>query len=265
MHEPPSNHVGARFDRLTVTGVCTKEKGKPQLFECQCACGESSVARLHHLTAGLKRSCGCLQDEARRAQGRKNKINMEGRRFGRLVVVREKGRTKNGTAKWVCLCDCGAQKVVQGAALRRKGGTRSCGCLSVDALKSRSKQRRHKDAWRPEYVTFCAKAAARNIESLLTQKQFADLVQQPCHYCGVAPGGAPCTIQVRERGLLLSGIDRKNSEMGYCVNCVPACKACNYAKRTLSYEEFLNDVRRRYLHLFANSSSGKTGGLKLTK
>ncbi len=54
-------------------------------------------------------------------------IEMLGRRFGRLVVLEEAARSKTGIRRWLCQCDCGTIKVIQGAALR-EGDTQSCGC-----------------------------------------------------------------------------------------------------------------------------------------
>lgn len=56
---------------------------------------------------------------------------LEGQRFGRLVAVKEVGRTNNGNAKWLCKCDCGGQKVVASYALRI-GRTQSCGCIKAE-------------------------------------------------------------------------------------------------------------------------------------
>lgn len=62
------------------------------------------------------------------------KIDLTGQRFGRLLVIREYGRTKDGKVLWLCRClgkngdDCGNEVVVDGRNLRR-GDTRSCGCL----------------------------------------------------------------------------------------------------------------------------------------
>jgi len=54
---------------------------------------------------------------------------MVGKRFERLLVVEESQVRRPGQGRmWVCLCDCGKQKVISGASLRR-GFTRSCGCL----------------------------------------------------------------------------------------------------------------------------------------
>ena len=55
-------------------------------------------------------------------------VDLTGQKFGRLLVVKEAGRAKEGAAKWLCLCDCGTQVVIRGRALM-SGNTRSCGCL----------------------------------------------------------------------------------------------------------------------------------------
>lgn len=56
------------------------------------------------------------------------KIDLTGKRFGRLVVLKEDGRTASKSIKWLCQCDCGNQKTLDGAELRR-GNVRSCGCF----------------------------------------------------------------------------------------------------------------------------------------
>lgn len=58
-------------------------------------------------------------------------IDIKGKRFGRLVAV-ERVEAPEGASQqqayWRCKCDCGKEKVVASAVLRR-GNTRSCGCL----------------------------------------------------------------------------------------------------------------------------------------
>lgn len=56
------------------------------------------------------------------------KIDLTGQRFGRLLVIREYGRTKCRHALWLCRCDCGVEVVVRSSYLR-SGLTQSCGCL----------------------------------------------------------------------------------------------------------------------------------------
>lgn len=58
-----------------------------------------------------------------------NKIDMKGKRFGKLKVVEDSlERTKSGCIKWKCKCDCGNFKNVDGRSLRN-GSTQSCGCI----------------------------------------------------------------------------------------------------------------------------------------
>lgn len=54
-------------------------------------------------------------------------VDLVGRRFGRLTVVKEAGRNQHGQVKWLCRCDCGNEKIVLADNLR-SGSTKSCGC-----------------------------------------------------------------------------------------------------------------------------------------
>lgn len=59
------------------------------------------------------------------------KIKMEGKRFGRLVVVGFHSVGHSRLARYICLCDCGKYKVICGGSLRR-GKTVSCGCKKYE-------------------------------------------------------------------------------------------------------------------------------------
>ncbi|MHA1482683.1 MAG: HNH endonuclease signature motif containing protein [Candidatus Heimdallarchaeaceae archaeon] len=59
------------------------------------------------------------------------KISLVGRRFGKLVVLKESGRKITNNKKRIlykCICDCGKEKIILGESLSGKH-TRSCGCL----------------------------------------------------------------------------------------------------------------------------------------
>ncbi|WP_042297110.1 hypothetical protein [Paraburkholderia bannensis] len=64
------------------------------------------------------------------------KVEMVGRRFGRLRVTRQAQNIGRDVA-WSCVCDCGEALNVRGAALRR-GNTSSCGCLHREQLIARN-------------------------------------------------------------------------------------------------------------------------------
>ena len=55
------------------------------------------------------------------------RIDLTGQRFGKLLVIGEKGRINEQVA-WECQCDCGNTTVVRSSDLR-SGDTKSCGCL----------------------------------------------------------------------------------------------------------------------------------------
>jgi hypothetical protein len=56
-----------------------------------------------------------------------NLIEMTGQRFGRLVVLQKDDKPR----MWLCLCDCGAKKLVSGSNLRN-ASIKSCGCLAAE-------------------------------------------------------------------------------------------------------------------------------------
>jgi hypothetical protein len=81
------------------------------------------------------------------------RIDLAGRRFGRLtakVYVRMEGRKPNA---WQCDCDCGKQVIVIVASLMN-GNTTSCGCFHREQLRDRV--RTHGGRRTPEYRIWSA-------------------------------------------------------------------------------------------------------------
>jgi len=54
-------------------------------------------------------------------------INIQGKRFGRLLVLNYSGK-RNKNHCWLCKCNCGKEKIILGSCLKN-GSTQSCGCL----------------------------------------------------------------------------------------------------------------------------------------
>ena len=59
------------------------------------------------------------------------KIDLVGKRFGRLIVLADVGKDKCANRVWRCKCDCGNLVNVPGNKLRT-GRTKSCGCYRED-------------------------------------------------------------------------------------------------------------------------------------
>ena len=95
------------------------------------------------------------------------------------------------------------------------------------------------------YDTYIRSAKIRNYIFNLTIEQFTKIVQQPCHYCG--------SLQENK----INGIDRKDNTIGYLIeNCLPCCGACNYAKRSRSYDDFVTWVKQCCRHLSTKVQQG---------
>lgn len=62
-----------------------------------------------------------------------SKIDITGKRFGRLLVV-GRGEPLNGHTRWICKCDCGRERLVHGSSLK-SGNTTSCGCYRTENAK----------------------------------------------------------------------------------------------------------------------------------
>ncbi|MCI8418443.1 MAG: hypothetical protein HFI33_13285 [Lachnospiraceae bacterium] len=113
---------GQRFGRLMAIGP-TEERGPRGsiIWRCRCDCGNEVGVELGQLTAGYRKSCGCLSHPPLK--------DFIGRRFGRLTVIDYAGK-RTGMHQWLCRCDCNRETVV-GQTLLQNGKTKSCGCLQA--------------------------------------------------------------------------------------------------------------------------------------
>lgn len=68
-------------------------------------------------------------------------MDLTGQTYGRLKVIRRGPNqsidTSHPVVSWVCLCECGNEKLIRANNLRNST-TRSCGCLHRDATRERS-------------------------------------------------------------------------------------------------------------------------------
>lgn len=68
----------------------------------------------------------------------RKKIDLTGKRFGRLVVVRETDERCGSSVIWQCACDCGHASKVPSTSLIT-GNTKSCGCLQKEQVTNLNK------------------------------------------------------------------------------------------------------------------------------
>jgi len=97
-------------------------------------------------------------------------------------------------------------------------------------------------------------ARDRNIEWDLPDKIFLQLITANCFYCGTKP-----TIRKHDSSKNkkeVNGIDRVDSKKKYSENnCVSCCSVCNYMKQTLSYDNFISQIKKIYEIYLENKGS----------
>ena len=172
-------------------------------------------------------------------------LDITGMRRNMLVAVRELDRIK-GMRCWLFFCDCGKEFPM----LQAKFGVRhSCGCKH-ELAPGRSERNRVLRGYKEN-------AKRRGIPWELADENFDALTRAICHYCGAPPTNT--AHWGKSKGAFMyNGIDRADNEKGYTVgNSLPCCKACNFLKRTLPYEDFILLVTKIASNLGVKADAAK--------
>lgn len=82
---------GKYFGQLKVIKYIGNSK-----YLCECKCGNLTEVRTCNLTNGHTQSCGCLAKKTSANNGRKSLIDLSGKQFGKLKVIKYIPETKNG-------------------------------------------------------------------------------------------------------------------------------------------------------------------------
>jgi hypothetical protein len=165
--------------------------------------------------------------------------NMVGMKFGKLTVLsfdhmveyQRKDKIQN-IRYWLCQCECGKQKVINGANLRKEiEPTTSCGCAR------KGMGTKPGTAFRGLLTVYKAGAKDRDLSWELSEDNFRKLTKSPCHYTGILPSNI---FKTAAEEYLYNGIDRLNNNLGYTVeNCVACCFEINMMKKSLTKDKFI--------------------------
>ncbi len=148
----------------------------------------------------------------------------DGKKFGRLEVLKFSHLDENHIYWWTCICECGKITDVRSAHLRT-GQTKSCGCSrrTRDPKTGRPLSRQEIYATRL-YREHCAAATKNNIKNDLTQDQYILIIQGRCHFCHRPP--------YRRKSRKINafahiGVDRLDRNGDFTVtNTVACCRWC---------------------------------------
>lgn len=143
-------------------------------------------------------------------------VDLTGQRFGRWVVLERASNTPNGTARWICQCDCGTKRIVIGRDLRN-GSSQSCGCLHREIAAASSQKFASRDM--RLYRIWCA------------MRKRCNNPKHPFYYVYGGRGIRVCPEWETDFGAFQAWavshgyspeltIDRINNDLGYCPqNC----------------------------------------------
>tara|TARA_R110000782_G_scaffold125378_1_gene216987 strand:+ start:134 stop:724 length:591 start_codon:yes stop_codon:yes gene_type:complete len=181
-------------------------------------------------------------------------------RYGRLLAVEHKGKDNRGKHLWLCKCNCGNEKIVVSDNLS-SGKSKSCGCLKAEFLAKKGNQfglykDRQKAMLKVQYSHLKRRHSNKNmIGAVIDFEVFKKLSNDSCKYCGLEHSKkiedrlneSKNQKRLSDEVLLINGIDRIDSNIGYTkANCVTCCRFCNFAKHTMSENEFYKWIRRVY-------------------
>lgn len=84
------------------------------------------------------------------------RLDLTGKRFGRLTVISFAGLDASQNSRWLCRCDCGTEITTRGSEVKR-GASKSCGCGNREAVIASGK--RHGNSTHPLYQRWRAMIA----------------------------------------------------------------------------------------------------------
>lgn len=189
-----------------------------------------------------------------------------GTRFEMLeVICKSKKIGRRGEVFYTCKCDCGTVRDVLGWKLRN-GSVRSCGCLWITCVRSRSRKAIGEAGYNLLEGTYRRSAKERAMEFGLITGEFRFLVSQNCDWCNRKPKSwnhlygkdgirhktkhnSTSDEWAKQQWINVNGIDRIDSNKGYTTdNCVPCCTPCNRMKLDMSKEEYQGNIKRNFIH-----------------
>lgn len=116
---------GKRFGRLVAIEPIEERASNGGIrWKCLCDCGNYTYPTMNNLKRGHTTSCGCAKEEFLESC----KLDIMGKRFGKLVIVEELYHDKKSRRIVKCKCDCGNEHVCKLTDLITEH-TMSCGCL----------------------------------------------------------------------------------------------------------------------------------------
>jgi 5-methylcytosine-specific restriction endonuclease McrA len=167
---------------------------------------------------------------------------MVGNKYNRLFVVELDHKDNKSRKFYLCLCDCGNKKILNGALIK-SGNTKSCGCLAKETRKATRISLHHSEVT-AVYLGYKRHARDRGYKWKLNRNDVESIIKNKCYYCG----STASNIKITKNTIIplkYNGIDRVNNRIGYTLkNIVPCCRICNRAKGNLTKSKYIKWINK---------------------
>ncbi len=115
--------TGRQFGRLTVIKQAGTDRQHRTIWQCTCACGNTTKVISNSLTSGATKSCGCLQREMAAKAGT---LDITNQIFGNLKALESTNKRSHRKIIWKCLCLKCNQLIFVTASDLRNGHSTQC-------------------------------------------------------------------------------------------------------------------------------------------
>jgi hypothetical protein len=216
-------------------------------FRLQCACGNRCTRNAYQVERGDVKDCGCTNEKQRKT----DRTYVGKTVHGLLVTGIKRKRYASGKQRhviWKLRCHCGKDFEARASIIFR-GQQSSCGCLTPELKRAPGES-----GFKTAKTSYLRGARQRGLDFELTDEQLHMLFTADCAYCGKPPytisrgsGRGMTDARKKHSAYVRNGIDRIDNDKGYTIdNVKPACKHCNWMRRDMPVDAFLDHVKAIY-------------------
>jgi hypothetical protein len=147
-------------------------------------------------------------------RGGHNKIDLTGKIFGKLTVLKDSGRRKSRRPIWLCQCSCGQQTDVLGKYLVN-GDTKSCGCYSKGNAYNRTGFKELSGSY---WYIVTSQAKRRGIPCTISAEQAYHQMEKQQWRCAMTGEPLAFAVNLRDSKGQTASLDRIDNLKGYTIN-----------------------------------------------